>query len=327
MKNWLFIIFLSLSAGVQSQDWRYFNDLVLNADSSFSVEVDSKALSYSFEVRAALAENKERNGKSHQKWGIMWNYVSHSGNVSYNYAVVQCGNTNYGDFLDQRYAEVKIGRMDNGVDEEFLTNRLYKGVDMSCGYNSFLLEWESGKAKLFIGDKEFNHIATIDTPNAGECGILTNDLLNVMSAALEVKPDVSLSLRTEWTERALDEYFSDKVSAIEGYWKFLDRKVNAKKAKVGGEYRFAIIKDGEEYLILYMSGAVTNASKWKGGMIKGRLKPTIFQNHYDLIWYDSMMEIVDKDAYADIIDGAILNLQFPVYEASFRLSQERQIAK
>ena len=74
-------------------------------------------------------------------------------------------------------------------------------------------------------------------------------------------------------------------------------------------------------MLIYLSGAQINQINWVEGMIKGRLRPTIFQNHYDLIWYDSMFDIIDTDAYATIVDS-ILTLEFPLYKTQIRFYKE-----
>lgn len=83
-----------------------------------------------------------------------------------------------------------------------------------------------------------------------------------------------------------------------------------------------MLKVKDDYLIIYLSGAETNSSNWKEGMIKGRLKATIFQNHYDLEWYDSLFELIDVDAYASI-NNSILTLEFPLYKAKVRFFKQR----
>ena len=56
-------------------------------------------------------------------------------------------------------------------------------------------------------------------------------------------------------------------------------------------------------------------------MLKGRLKPTIFLDHYDLEWVDSTFERMNRDIHAQLTDGAILSLSFPLLKTTVRFSK------
>lgn len=322
MRNFLILALgLICSLNISAVDRVYYHDLILPKDSIKLVEIDSLSKSYLLEVRAALARNSEKAGVSKQKWGIVWNYIS---NMNYNYAIVQFGNSDFGDFLDKRYAEVSVGVITDGRDSLIYKKQFDKGLNMSVGENSFLLERENNIIKLFIGDKEYQYITSIhDNSIKGGCGIITTENLNITTLATESQTDTSKLLRTDWNIDTLDTYFSTSTDPIEGYWQYLDRDVDDTKARMGGRYRLAFVKDDNGYILIYISGAVTNADNWKCGMIKGRLNTTIFIDHYDLIWYDSMIEPIMQDAHADIKDNSIISLQFPLYKSTLRLSKER----
>ena len=67
---------------------------------------------------------------------------------------------------------------------------------------------------------------------------------------------------------------------------------------------------------------MVNGKRWNNGMVKGYLYGTIFENHYNLEWFDSMMESMGGEVSADITDGVILALNFPIYHATMRFSKE-----
>lgn len=319
------LIIISISACLNAQERIYVEDIIIPKDSLYLIELDGLPISYSIEARAALNKNNEQIGASRQEWGIVWNYKSRK---DFFYAKILCVNSHYGDFLDQRYADVIIGRCQNGIDSIIGKKRFSKGIDTALGYNTLLLEWSNGVAKILSGSNELNFVTKLDIEaNNGQCGVYTNEKLHVMSLVVELKQNIINEISTNWTKDSIENYLKTSDDNIEGYWEYLDRDNNDKKAKIGGRYKFAIVREQDEYLILYVSGGITNKFSWAIGMIKGRLKPTIFENHYDLVWYDSMFAPIEYDAYADITDGVILKLQFPIYESSFRLYKMRKASK
>ena len=56
-------------------------------------------------------------------------------------------------------------------------------------------------------------------------------------------------------------------------------------------------------------------------MLKGRLYPTIFQNHYNLEWYDAYMEPMAEEVSANLVDGVILSFEFPLFRSRMRFSR------
>ena len=62
-------------------------------------------------------------------------------------------------------------------------------------------------------------------------------------------------------------------------------------------------------------------------MVKGRLKPTVFIDHYDLEWTDATFETIDRDIHASVTDNAILTLSFPLLNTTFRFSKMPPVRK
>ncbi len=56
-------------------------------------------------------------------------------------------------------------------------------------------------------------------------------------------------------------------------------------------------------------------------MLKGKLIPTLFEGHYDLVWYDGKMQRMDSDISASMEQGVILTLNFPLYRSKLRFSK------
>lgn len=283
--------------------------------------VDDTISAMTIEVRAAVNTNKERVGLSKSKWGVVWDYQS-----SNNFKIIEItwNNTNYGDFADTRQLVVRFIEVTNGERHEVNTSSLERGIDLSTGLNSVLLEVESSKFNLFVGKDKYQYIGTFYCNNTinGMCGVYSTVDASVENFVVETIPDMCLKLKTDYTQQNLREKFSVRMAAHEGFWCYLDRDNNPDWAKLGGRYNIALIKENDDYLIVYLSGAETNSSNWNEGMIKGRLKATIFQNHYDLEWYDSMFELIDNDAHASIVNS-ILILEFPLYKTKIRFFRQR----
>lgn len=303
-----------------SERYRYLDNVKLDHNGMFLTQADSTSASISLEARAALDKNDDCHGKSKASWALIWNCISVD---NYYYASIQCGNTDYGDFADKRYAEITVGHHMSDNDSIISRQRIYKGVDFYRGYNSLLMEWEAGKARIFVGNKELQHIFSLPMPSVdkGKCGILSNDNLTISSLVIETEPDKKLPLKTSWTIDSLNNHFRNSSDPMEGYWNYLDRENDERQAKLGGRYTIAIVKDNDGYLLLYANGAEINRDNWHECMIKGRLISTIFTDHYDLVWIDAMMTPVSKDIHADVIDKVIISFEFPLYKTRLRFSK------
>ena len=118
-------------------------------------------------------------------------------------------------------------------------------------------------------------------------------------------------------------YFKEnKTDFVEGLWVYLDRNIDEQYLKIGGKYTLALIKNYiGGYDIIYYDNAKVNSSEWSCGMLKGRLTKTQFKDNYNLIWYDSTMDIFSDDTYATLSDYMILTLNFPIYKGQIRFQK------
>lgn len=147
--------------------------------------------------------------------------------------------------------------------------------------------------------------------------------------------DIAKKLRPGVTAEQVEAWLADRNEMVDhpvGLWGFLDRDTDSSYAEPGGRYTLAIVSagvlpesyvaPGSDYVILLVDGAVVNGKRWQPYMIKGFLKRTRFAGHYDLEWYDVMMEPWGKEIYADIDpNGLILTLNFPLSKATLRFSR------
>lgn len=114
----------------------------------------------------------------------------------------------------------------------------------------------------------------------------------------------------------------EKGKGASGYYTYLDRDNDTRLAQPGGFYKLALISDNDGgYEIIYLDGAEVNSALWKPGMLKGRLRPTIFKNNYDLEWLDSANLPIAREVFATLTDNVILELNFPIYKTKLRFSR------
>lgn len=114
----------------------------------------------------------------------------------------------------------------------------------------------------------------------------------------------------------------DTAKTPAGLYTWLDRENDPQRAQPGGFYKLAVIPDDNGgYDIVYLEGATVNRDSWKTGMLKGKLKKTLFLDHYDLIWYDSNHEPLTLETFCTFTDGTIMQLDFPLYSTRMRFSR------
>lgn len=142
---------------------------------------------------------------------------------------------------------------------------------------------------------------------------------------------LSLFVEADSTERScafetvedLNKYLAESEDDRECCWRYLDRDTDPRRLNTGGDYRLATVRrDDGGYDIIYLGGATANAANWRPLMLKGRLKPTAFISHYDLVWFDAFGRAIDTETSADLTDGAILHLNFPLQGGSIRYQRD-----
>ena len=205
--------------------------------------------------------------------------------------------------------------------KHFLVNR---DIDNTMDALSLVLEKRAGCDSIdcrigqrfpIIDFKAFaaGEVTTVSLNTESPLGLLRLSLTGEQA-------DSGASAAFESVEK-LGTYLSASGNQSEKIWRYLDRDTDARVLNLGGEYRLATVSNADGgYDIVYIDGARVNSGYWRPLMIKGRLKPTAFINHYDLIWYDSYGRVIDRETSADIENGSILKLNFPLYGGSVRFA-------
>ena len=168
-----------------------------------------------------------------------------------------------------------------------------------------------------IGDISIDDIA------AGSLSVVAiGGVFKSITAVVETEDNILQKLSTSWTEQSLTDYLAESNDPMESLWVYLDGNTNPDMAVAGGRYKLAsVANDDGGYNLIYVAGATVNPDSWHSGMVKATLIPTIFDNHYNVIWHDSRAESITFDVSADIEQGAILSVSFPRYQATLRFSR------
>lgn len=269
--------------------------------------------------------NGETRKISNPYWGYVWNYQ----NKQNYYAVTLKGySTASHDILDSRLLQVDVFRMCDGKKDFLKTLRLDDGVDVYDGNNVIRIKYDGNITSVYLGKKELkciDNIQGVEYCDSMGIGYIMGSGSELQIERLVYKKNKikELELMTEWNKHKIDSCLKNKTNYIEGLWIYLDRNIDDENIKLGGKYTLAVVKnDVGDYDILYYDGSVVNSSKWKCGMLKGRLKRTKFQNNFDLIWYDSTMKEMSDDSYAVFESGTILTLYFPVEKSQIRFVKQ-----
>ena len=288
-----------------------------------------KAESMSVEVRGALTKTKEGVGLSKDYWGLTLLSPADTVDIS-----LRFGNTDFGDILDRRTAYLRV---DNN--RRALYDAEVDGFRMSAGnLNTLSVSLDNNTLNIYGGGDNLRHLASVDVsglslPQSVNLWSVGQLLVTVLSTEVCTSPTETLD--TRYTPRWLDERFSSSRDPLEGYWTYFDRSTDPSYAHIGGKYTLAIVReDGDTagddnlYRIVYVSGAVTCADKWRSMMLKGSLSPTIFQGHYNLRWIDSTFEAIDEDAHCTLdTEDSLLTLSFPLLKSTIRFSKMIHKAK
>ncbi len=223
----------------------------------------------------------------------------------------------YSDIYEKRVLDVC-------VDDKLVArydHKLSGAVNLYGGDNYMLLSVESGKAALYIGCDRLNYCTTIDVTGISRFIVRGTKDVELVSGVLEMYVPVPLSERL--SKQMLAAISNERGKTLTGTWTYLDRDNDPDFARIGGKYTIAIEPAESDgiYNIYYVSGADVNSSRWKSGMLKGRLSPLPLTGRYRLEWWDSEMNKVDEECHASLEDG-LLSLHFPLLHTVIRFSPE-----
>lgn len=309
---------------------------------TIAIPLDTDAGSYNLEMSVAVSGNRNVQGTGNVAWKVAW---LNADSVRIRELTVRWGNEYLGDPFDRRYMLVEIDSITpEGSRANLSEQRLYDGVNMFNGHNCLVIENTPSAMKAWIGE-DTQYFAGACAPLKDAIGIEAggNRKSDIKYAVSRFFPDKGKHLTTGLTLSDIKAMVESAASpgGTVGFWRFLDRDTDLRWADTGGVYTLAVVPHSGDicrdfeipedydvtgapvYDILYIGGAKVNPDRWKCGMIKGVMFSTIFENHYNLLWFDADMEHMGIEVTADVSDGAILTLNFPLYHSKIRFSKER----
>lgn len=242
------------------------------------------------EVRAANASSKI-GGSKNSGWQLSWTGFT---------AVLRFDFRNFVDGISDSYATIEC----NGS-----SARIKKGINTAGEFNTIAVEWRpDGSAAVLVGEHDLKAVLSLPLPKPQEAIRIAG-----------INGDVIIQdVIVETNANAFDrlQLYSEAETADALRWEYLDRTNDPKMAIIGGKYTLAQI--GED--LIYVGGAVTNASHWRPGMLKGHLTPTGFDGYYKLQWYDATGRKMPGENFAEHdVSLGVLKLTFPELGATIRL--------
>ena len=277
--------------------------------------VDSMLMEIGHEAPRFVAVNVRAESSD---WSLLWNYTD---SANYTEARFKMRSTGY-DNDDYLYtSDFTVSRVVKGrtvSSQRFQAHHEGKAVGLR-------VQWFEGLKTLAVGDKQY-----LQTEEYGEW-------------FQAPKPDSRIVLRrfkpseVQWAEaesveyensgpsrfgscEELVDYLRRSSDSLEGIWEYMDRNLPEGRVRLGGMYSLALVRDGECYRIIYVDGAGDYYGRlWKPLQDKGCMKPTIFQNHFDLEWINAKRtHRYMSDTWAEVEQGVILSLNFPLVKSQLR---------
>lgn len=318
------------------------------------VSVTPHSSRYVVEARAALPRAKDGAGLSSDWWGL----TTDDGQTVTLHGFTQ----DYGTVHERRGLRVKYQSLDS-LGQVVTTDSadIWSGINLGRGFNTVALEWStptqaasSPRLDIFVGDATPECRLSINAPlPTSTVKLIGKGERRVETLLTEQTPDMTHRLASGISLDDLASIIASTTDSIEGYYDYFDRATDDNRARLGGKYRFAIIRTstlpsrlstansdhllstiaatpsapthtGESYAVLYISGATTGAPLWRPAMIKGLLTPARFEGIWNLTWLDAVGDLLDDDeSYATFTstDG-ILTLHFPYYHSQLRFAKQ-----
>ena len=201
----------------------------------------------------------------------------------------------------------------------------YSGPDPSGSLNYYKITVEDDLLTLYGGIHHPERLLQLELPT-GFCAdsldvsVSRRDGLTVLEERLE--RNAGRPERTIWADGdLLDEYLAASHDPMEGYWQTLDRSLDESLLRLGGDYRYAMVRNGDGYDLIYLSGAKVNADRWEAGMLKARLRPSGILGVWDVEWHDAMHRVMSHELKAQTDREGALVVQFPYQQSQIRLLQ------
>lgn len=292
----------------------YYDSITSLNDSTVPLHLPDSISRYDVEARGFNRNPRDR-------WGL--GFRRHDGSTAI--AVTLSCDSSSSPFNDSPETIVQVT---DSTGATIFSGRYDKGFGTARGEENTLMAEVSGNyIRLWGGITYLSPIFEQSVSGAVDLTpcVTTEGELSLSTVAVETYPDRALLLATTLTPDSIAAVIATAAGGDTpvGYWSYLDGENDDRMARNGGRYRLAIIPDSDGgYLAIYLGGAEVNRHSWLPGMIKARLYPTRFRDHFETVWYDTEMRPVDHDVSASLEQGALLTISLPVYRTKLRFARE-----
>ncbi|MCH5228890.1 MAG: hypothetical protein J1F12_02715 [Muribaculaceae bacterium] len=222
-------------------------------------------------------------------------------------------------YLDSRNAlEIEIYNLKESKKHRIIAD---EKVNPYNGDNLWKLTARLGEITLYGGDHDIHELYKVEVSDTiTGFGFFGGWGSHIIFKDIEMNNESTFKKQEEKIDKKnLEEYYLLSEDVLEGYWTLFDRELEESLIKLGGNYTLACVKEGEEYLFLYISGASVNSRNWEPGDIKMRMLPTVFPGIYEVEWIDSMKDSLKHDIRAQKNENGTLLIQFPYQSSHIRL--------
>lgn len=320
----LFILSLPVLLSASAETYRSYHDSITSIkDRRVSFEFpDSAIFTEAIEIEASLTDADL--GSPLTVCSILWN-LSRDGKSFYR-ASLRPINPMPDEIPDCRAVIFSISRVTDGRDSLIMEEKYRDRFALGRGVNTLGVEIdrEACMATVYGGDAGKNPEIMAD---------VRIDAAPSPVVAVEAQGKAALRLLvTEYSTHgapSVPQLFDASSLAMRldgsrppaGYYRYLDSDVEESYAGLGGRYSLALVPAADGgFDIVFVAGAERNSSGWSTGMLKGHMKPTIFQNHYDLTWYDAEKRTLSGECSATLDQNALLTLSFPILKSQLRFA-------
>lgn len=201
------------------------------------------------------------------------------------------------------------------------------GLGEPGSVNSYRMVLDNGVCTLLAGDRTYAKVLSVEVPGLRPDSILfyVNPGGHVALDHVAVEAGVSGMALSDGPFSHFSDpdvrtsYFSRSTDKMEGVWQIFDRALDDSRLRQGGEYTVAVVASTSGYELIYLDGAVKNASAWRPGMTKGSLVKTRFPGVFNLSWLDPAGVPLRGEAKAQFSGDGMLTLQFVEHESQLRL--------
>lgn len=187
---------------------------------------------------------------------------------------------------------------------------------------SMVLRRTASGASLSLGDREAS--AIIAVPFSGDSIFAEAAKESEIRRHSLIIRSIGKREKAPFENReALMSYLAASSDPMETVWEYLDRDIDPAEARLGGKYTIATVLAPGGYDIIYIDGPGNSPGSWKCLDIKGKLKDTTFNGHYDLHWLAAPGHTADNEASATLdIGGEVLELTFPTLRSRLRFRKQ-----